>query len=75
MNLKEWIDTLDIDSIQDDFALCATRLQLKKTLGTINKAIETKPLLRSYASGRKKIVANLLKQCDEKIASLQKPLI
>jgi len=75
MNLKQWIDTLNIDAIDNTTALLATHQQLNTTLAIINRTIETKPQHRDYAIARKQIVAKLLKQCEAKIADLQQRLI
>ena len=74
MNLKQWIDSLNIDAIDSVMGLVATKHQLELTLTTINDTIDHKPYAKSYALERKKLVAGLIKQCEQRLAEMQQSL-
>ena len=74
MNLKQWIDSLNIDTIDSVMGLVATKHQLEQTLKTINDTIEHKPSAKTYAMERKKLVVNLIKQCEQRLAEMQQSL-
>ena len=74
MNLKQWIDSLNIDTIESVMGLVATKHKLELTLTTINDTIEHKPSAKTYALERKKLVVNLIKQCEQRLAEMQQSL-
>ena len=74
MNLKQWIDSLNIETIDSVMGLVATKHQLELTLKTINDTIEHKPYAKAYALERKKLVVNLIKQCEQRLAEMQQSL-
>ena len=74
MNLKKWVDSLNIDTIDSVMGLVATRDKLESVLDKINDTIEHKPSAKTYAMERKKLVVNLIKQCEQKLADMQQSL-